>query len=353
MHMVARRSRSICLVFLAAALGVVTTPLICAGPIESQATVSSDVVSHKGIVVSDSQIVGTNNAILATRVADFKTLGVKWVRLAFTWQDIQPNSANDFLTSQYDAVVKALEVADINVLGLICYSTSWANGHQSQFVPPTSPATYGNYASKLASHFGPMGVHTWEIWNEPNVGNFWSPAPDPAAYTALIKAAYFAIHQVDSGATVITAGLSQPSNSPTTIDAREYLGDIYHDGGKPYFDAVGDHPYGRENWAKMFSTSPSFLSIMVTNGDGNKKIWVTETGTPTGTASGAVTERQQAAEVIQSYANAVAYPWIGPIFWYDYMDDCDNAADPECNFGLKKETGSKKPSYAAYQAAPN
>lgn len=38
-----------------------------------------------------------------------------------------------------------------------------------------------------------MGVHAYEVWNEPNIVNFWAPGPDPARYTQLLKLAYPAI----------------------------------------------------------------------------------------------------------------------------------------------------------------
>ncbi len=31
--------------------------------------------------------------------------------------------------------------------------------------------------------YAPKGVKVWGVWNEPNLTNFWSPKPDPAAYT--------------------------------------------------------------------------------------------------------------------------------------------------------------------------
>jgi hypothetical protein len=207
----------------------------------------------------------------------------------------------------------------------------------------------------MAAHYAPMGIHAWEIWNEPNGGNFWGPAPDPAAYTALLKAAYTAIHQADPNAIVITAGLSQPGDSATSIDAREFLTAMYAAGAHGFLDAVGDHPYGSDNWQKMFSTSPSFLSIMAANGDSDKKIWVTEDGTPTGgNNESPVTEQQQADLITQLYTDASGFSWIGPVFWYNYQDFCAaGSSDSECYYGLLRSDGSQKPSFGSYQNAPN
>lgn len=56
-----------------------------------------------------------------------------------------------------------------------------------------------------------MGVHTFEIWNEPNYAQFWPSAPNAAEYVTMLKAGYAAVKTADPGATVLMGGLS-----PTT-----------------------------------------------------------------------------------------------------------------------------------------
>ena len=57
------------------------------------------------------------------------------------------------------------------------------------------------------------GAKYFEIWNEPNNPAFWSPTPNPAAYTADLKAAYTAIKAVAPSAMVITASLAPAADS--------------------------------------------------------------------------------------------------------------------------------------------
>jgi hypothetical protein len=209
-----------------------------------------------------------------------------------------------------------------------------------------------------------MGVHAWEIWNEPNVGAFWNPAPDPAAYVRLLSAANAAIHAADSSAVVVTGGLSQPGNTSTTMRSLDFLIAMYNYGARGNFDAVGNHPYDDPqlpsegyNWQQMYATTPSFLSVMTDNGDGGKQIWVTEIGAPSNGAasSGPVDETRQAEIVTDAYRLAQSSSWLGPVFWYNYKDFCayDPTASTECFYGLVRVDGSNKPSAAAYQAAPN
>ena len=75
-------------------------------------------------------------------------------------------------------------------------------------------------------------------------------------------------------------------------------------------------------------------ALMVANGDGNKKIWMTELGAPTGTASNAVSEKQQALAIGKIVEFARDYSYIGPIYMYSLLDTGTNLSDPEDNFGL-------------------
>ena len=70
-----------------------------------------------------------------------------------------------------------------------------------------TPLPWG-FAGAVAARRRTGGSPDFEIWNEPNNVVFWQPAPNPAAYTAALLAAYAAIKAVDPEGTVITGGLA-------------------------------------------------------------------------------------------------------------------------------------------------
>ena len=70
---------------------------------------------------------------------------------------------------------------------------------------PADPGPFAQFAGAAAARYAPLGVHDWEIWNEPN-GAFWLPAPNPAAYVAWLRVMP-AIKAADPEATVISGGL--------------------------------------------------------------------------------------------------------------------------------------------------
>ena len=220
-------------------------------------------------------------------------------------------------------------------------------------------ANYAGFAKAAAQHFGAEGVHAYEIWNEPNIVNFWAPGPDPARYTQMLKLSYAGIKRGDPAATVVSAGLS-PYGSYGGADAQHmnpinFLEQMYANGARDSMDAVGWHPYHypyglgysiSSAWSQMSETSPSARSIMTANGDAATKIWSTEFGGPTGTSGQSMTEAAQAQLVTLAYIKLKAWRWAGPGFFYSYRD---RGAATDDGFGLVRVDWSKKPSYRAYE----
>jgi hypothetical protein len=223
----------------------------------------------------------------------------------------------------------------------------------SYFAQPASPAQYASFAAAVAQRYGGKGAKYFEIWNEPNNPAFWAPAPDPAAYTADLKAAYPAIKAVDPSAVVLTAGLAPEANSSNSYDIVTFFEDMYADGAHGSFDGVGDHPYTYpytpatqtlgSAWSEMAQTSTSLRSLMIAHGDSAKKIWITEYGAPTG--AGGVTDAQQSDEIAQAMAAVKQYSWVGSFYIYSWEDGGSDT------FGLLDSSGAQKPAYAAVVAA--
>jgi hypothetical protein len=109
----------------------------------------------------------------------------------------------------------------------------------------------------------------------------------------------------------------------------------------------------------MNETKVSLRSIMRDNGDGNKKIWLTEYGAPTWgpgnttddgsfhwwSAPTHVTESYQAEMLEDAYEYVENVSWDGPLFWYSYRDLGTDENDVENFFGIRRYNGYKKPAY--------
>jgi hypothetical protein len=192
----------------------------------------------------------------------------------------------------------------------------------------------------VAARYKPKGVGIFEIWNEPNNAIFWQPKPNPAAYTADLVAAYAAIKRVDPSAFVISGGLAPEPNDGTNISAIDFLKAMYADGAKGHFDALGFHPYSFpalpdtyeqwSAWSQMAQTDPSIRSVMTSNGDSGKSIWITEFGAPS-SGPGGIGQAAQANQLTQAIAFAKKTSWIGALYIYSWQDD---GTDPDQRPGL-------------------
>jgi len=72
-------------------------------------------------------------------------------------------------------------------------------------------------------------LEQWQIWNEPNIADFWSEQPSAKAYVALLKRAAPAIRNADPRARIVLSGLVNKSWTTFATSTRRVA---------QYFDTV-------------------------------------------------------------------------------------------------------------------
>ena len=295
-------------------------------------------------------------------------LGADWVRVWALWQDLeqQPGVYTEHLIADLDQRVAALKARGVKVLVVVHRAPPWATAQRSAIAPPADPATFAAFMRTIAQRV--PGADAWELWNEQDGSEFWLGGPDPAAYAALLKAAYPAIKAVQPGDTVVTGGLV--GNDMDFVEA------LYAHGAKGSFDAVGVHTDTaclvdgpdfnyRDERGRIarytFSAFREVHAVMSAHGDGAKRIWMTELGWNTqSTAPGScstgmwagqkpmgVSEAQQAEFLTQAYRCLAADPIVGVALWFG-MQDIPGSGHA-AGYGLYRADGSPKPSAAAFR----
>ncbi len=309
---------------------------------------------------------------LNARLSDMASLGITWLRFDISWNSIQSSGASTFHWSVIDSLVAAANTHNIKLLPVLDDTPAWARSVScSSFLwcPPADDSAFAAFAAAAVQRYAPQGIHNWEIWNEPNSTSFWSSGADSLEYTNLLKAVYPAIKNKDSSAVVISGGMAPSATGGGNIAPVNYLNQMYQNGARPYFDQVGFHPYSYpvkpsysaswNAWSQMSLTSMSLRSIMITNGDSAKQIWMTEFGAPTGgpgalaTATNYnldaspdhVTEELQSLIIGDAINLVRTYSWAGPIFFYSYKDLGTSSSTNENFFGVLRYDGSQKPAY--------
>ena len=290
-----------------------------------------------------------------TQLANYSGLGVTFVRFDLDWAGIQPTNSTTYNWTYFDKIINAIVAEGMKPLPILHRCPSWAGTGV-----PTSMATFGTFCTAAVNRYKDRVKH-WEVWNEPNLAGFWPPNPNPVSYTNMLKAAYPAIKGADPTSTVISAGLAAvpyDTNMPAAWSARDFVTQIYANGGGPFFDALGFHPYAYplsvtntddwNGWPMMSTSTPNLRGIMTANGDSAKKIWMTEFGGPTGSDTNAITDTALSTMVSQAHTAAAGFSWAGPLIWYEYWDGGTNPGDQEQNFGLVKNDYTIKPAYNTY-----
>jgi polysaccharide biosynthesis protein PslG len=307
-----------------------------------------------------------------------RAAGVRWIRASVNWAGLEPDrkgELNHWLLAEYDYAVRRAHAAGLQVLMPIADGVPyWASADPAKHVDgdgerrwnvtysPTRPADYGDAVRLVVAHFSALGVHTYQIWNEPNHPRFWPSGPSAAEYLPLLREGYRAAKEADPTATVLLGGLSKSDFY--------YLEDLYRRGGGAYFDAVAVQPYtfgvdptaswdGVHEWEdpdrisiNAFPAIKEVRASMVAFGDAGKDVWLTEFGYSTTTQDGGVSPLRQAAYLRKAYRYVERFPWVKALFWYaarnsPFYEDADVY---EGRFGLLTTDWRRKPSYSALRS---
>jgi polysaccharide biosynthesis protein PslG len=256
--------------------------------------------------------------------------GASWLRILIDWNRIEPVKGQ-YDWSYVDGLVIAARRHNLKVLGVIAFTPPWARPAGTYFsYPPTNAADYGEFSVAVVRRYGDR-VSSWELWNEPNLPQFFGYLVDNnyGRYTELVKAAYPAIKSEQPNSTVVLAGLSRLVSDD--YSPPEFLSRMYAAGVKGYFDAAAAHPYVSPSGLAAdpengWSDVGRMRDVMVAQGDGAKKIWMTEIGAPTSDPSAeGVSQIVQAKQITDVLAAAAATGYSGPAFIFCIRDE-DTAA---------------------------
>ncbi|MGX9790138.1 cellulase family glycosylhydrolase [Mycobacterium sp. MMS18-G62] len=315
--------------------------------------------SSTTVGIADSDLYGMSDADIIKTFDEMQSLGVDTVRVLVPWGGVQPYDPNALFGlfsgyrdwSKVDFIVNQAVERNMAVLGVLNSTPYWGaqdgNGCLGCYGAAPDPQKFAAFAAEVAAHFG-GDISAYEVWNEPNYIQSWSPAIDPVSYTEVLKQVYTAIKAANSDALVVAGVLGTVVNfGGVTMDARDFVETMYANGAKGFFDALSIHPYqyttkfseGDYTWWKPWNAdSPlqqliAIRQLMIDNGDAALRIWASEYGLPTA-GPNAVTQEQQSA-FIKDFLNAWSkLDYTGPSFIYTTRDRIDGTQTEDGSFGL-------------------
>jgi hypothetical protein len=304
---------------------------------------------------ADSDLYGKSPEDINRTFDLMRETGVSTVRIMVPWAFVQP-APDQWDWGVVDTMVDSAQAHGINVLAALNSTPLWAA--PPSLLPysarPDSVQAYGDFAAAAASRYRGR-ISAYEVWNEANSVLFWTPAPDPAQYTELLKAAYPRIKAADPSATVVGAGLiSVFSFGSLTLSPADFVKGMYAAGAKGNFDALAYHPY---LYTMKFSAGEGYpeapitqvkamYRVMADNGDAGKKIWGTEFGEPTS----AVDEATQADYIRDLIVTWRTLPFAGPVYIYSTRDRNTGSATDQDTFGVYRTDWTPKPAQQVIQS---
>ncbi len=317
---------------------------VLAGGTGGATTVTGGVVPggmNFGSGYENQTLEGLSPAQQSAVMAAVAATGASWVRLDY---DDEPGPG--IFSWNWDSVVEAAVGQDLNVDALL-QPPPWVFNS----VGALEVNTFSTYIIQEAEHLSGLGVHVFEILNEPNLNISPVGGVPVADYALLLRDVYPAIHANVPNAVVLAGGSGLALSSGSQLSPIDYLTQMYKDGATGYFDALSLHPdiypslpEEASSW-NPWTYMPQLHSLMAANGDGSKLIWYTEFGAPTSGNSGAVSLPVQALSYTQAFSIARSWSWSGPLFAFDWEDSSDGA------FGLNTASGQPKPALQAFEQA--
>ncbi len=263
--------------------------------------------------------------------------GFRWIRMDLGWAGVE-REAGKYRFAAHDFLRDECAKRGIRCLFILDYGHPV---HTKDLAPADDAgrAAYARFAGAAAAHFKGKGV-VLEIWNEPNISQFWRPRPDVQQYIAMAKAALASIRAADPEAQVIAPATS-------TIDF-PFLEACLEAGILDGLAAVSVHPYrgGPPETAEaeilrlahlVERWRPAGRQVPIVSGE-----W--------GYTTAGIPEERQAQYLVrqQIFDRALGLPFS---IWYDWKDDGPDPKEHEHRFGTVTQDLKPKPACEAMRAA--
>ncbi|MGD8607040.1 MAG: hypothetical protein PVH21_07085 [Myxococcales bacterium] len=315
-----------------------------------------------------AQTVGVNTHYGARGSVDREALamladaGVRFIRNDLDWASVETEpGVYDFAGTGFDELVDAAEELGLHILFILDYGNP-LYGEPQAVVDEEGRQAFAAFAAAAAKRYGGRG-HTWEIWNEPNLEQFWSSStggPDPDLYAALVRSTVPAVRAQDPDAKIAVGALY--FGLPEVIEATglgiggpRFLEAVAATGVLELADEVTLHfyrPTSPEGVVSDVRTARALLEaagypLPVSSGE-----WGYSTYDPDAPASGfnflpAVTPNRQASYLARMLLYNYSLGLHRSVIYQDRDPSDPDPGDIEDHFGLMSHERIPKPAIGA------
>lgn len=230
----------------------------------------------------------------------------KPLRWPVDWAGAQP-AEGPFSWGAHDYVFSAARARGLTLCPILYNSPSWARpGNPNGIAPPDSShnGSWGRFVKEFTRRYSPGTV---EIWNEPNIPEFWAgESSNPARMAELFNLAYAQIRQYETAHTLILSPGLAAIGGNTSAQAQYFS--QFKSGvttGADYGAAVHLYAFRSCEEGNHVETCLKQLDAFKAVIE-NRRLWVTETGFSSGkSGQSGCTGARQAEEHASNWAGCV------------------------------------------------
>jgi polysaccharide biosynthesis protein PslG len=289
-------------------------------------------------------------------------LGASTSRVNVRWDYVQPVEGASLDWSAYDAIIGGMRAAGVRpmltVEGAPCWTRRGTPCVRDSHRPPYARhlRDFARFVATTVRRY-PEAIGV-EVWNEPNLSEYWYPHPQPKLYARMLKLTYHAVKLVNPLLPVVFAGLvPQFGRDPTgqRMDAGRFQRRAYEAGAGRWTDGFGVHPYVFPHGSPILLVGVRAQlavpkAIAAHFGYPATPLWVTEFGLSSSPDQGLGLDGQ-ATRLGEEYQTLRAVPGIPVVILHRLYDIDPGAAGYQAQMGLIDANGNRKPAFCAIAAA--
>jgi polysaccharide biosynthesis protein PslG len=264
----------------------------------------------------------------------------RFVRMDLSWSGVERQKGiYDFEKAGYDALTAGCKHRGIRIIYILDYSNGLYEQEQS-IRTESGRKAFAAFAEAAAKRYAGQGI-LWEIWNEPNLKQFWSPQPSIEDYCRLVEEVVPLIRQADPSAVVVA-----PATSGIPFD---WLETGFKKGLLSWIDVLSVHPYRSQSPEAVVKDYERLRKLIGQYAPQDKQIPIIsgEWGYSNINWNKArLSDEQQACYLVRMFLTNLQQG-VPISIWYDWKNDGTDPNEREHNFGTVGHDLKPEPAYIA------
>ena len=266
--------------------------------------------------------------------------GFKFIRMDLGWGGIErEKGAYNFERTGYDALTAGCTKRGIRILYILDYSNRLYESEQSVRTEEGRKA-FAAFAQAAAARYKGKAI-LWEVWNEPNIKQFWTPQPGVDDYCKLVEATAQLVKQADPSGLVVA-----PATSTIPFD---WIEACFKNGLLQWIDVLSVHPYRPQPPETVIADYARLRELIKRYAPTDKKIPIIsgEWGySNINWDKARLSDEIQARFLVREFLINL-YQEVPVSIWYDWKNDGANPDEREHHFGTVMHDLSPKAAYTA------